>query len=109
MGIVCASAPCLRALVGRYIPSLLRLGREDTVDLYTMPVSQVVRRLPGAAAGAGQDAESAGTTCVGTSRHSKGPDSDTSSTGEEHPGLGTTCSKSIHHHVSTPKDDNPSH
>lgn len=48
VGIVCACAPCLRALVGRYVPSLLQLGgRNNTVDLYTIPVSQVARCLPG--------------------------------------------------------------
>lgn len=47
VGIVCACAPCLRALVGRYVPALMQLGRRhEAVDLYTIPVSQVARRLP---------------------------------------------------------------
>ncbi|KAK3299872.1 uncharacterized protein B0H64DRAFT_2209 [Chaetomium fimeti] len=57
VGIVCACAPCLRALVGRYIPSLMHLGRRDeAVDLYTIPVSQVAQRLPSSPA-RGRDKE----------------------------------------------------
>jgi len=42
VAIVCASAPTLRALVGRYVPSLLQLnGRRDPLALYTIPVSHV--------------------------------------------------------------------
>ncbi|KAL2166143.1 hypothetical protein VTG60DRAFT_3259 [Thermothelomyces hinnuleus] len=47
VGIACACAPCLRALVGRYFPSLLQLGRRDDPDLYTIPLSELGQRLPG--------------------------------------------------------------
>ncbi|KAH6853262.1 hypothetical protein B0I37DRAFT_358874 [Chaetomium sp. MPI-CAGE-AT-0009] len=57
IGIVCACAPCLRALVGRHFPSLMQLGqRDEALDLYTIPVSQVAQRLPGSPAG-GRDKE----------------------------------------------------
>ncbi|KAK4172281.1 hypothetical protein QBC36DRAFT_77871 [Triangularia setosa] len=42
VAIICACAPTLRALVGRYIPSLLQLSaRRDPLALYTIPVSHV--------------------------------------------------------------------
>ncbi|KAK0669090.1 hypothetical protein QBC41DRAFT_112571 [Cercophora samala] len=42
VAIVCACAPTLRALVGRYVPSLLQLSaRRDPLALYTIPVSHV--------------------------------------------------------------------
>ncbi|KAK0732486.1 hypothetical protein B0T21DRAFT_412658 [Apiosordaria backusii] len=43
VAIICASAPTLRALVGRYVPSLLQLSaqRRDPLTLYTIPVSHV--------------------------------------------------------------------
>jgi hypothetical protein len=72
VGIACASAPCLRALVGRYIPSLLHLGRRDeNVDLYTIPVSQVARQLPELATNPSEGAGSHATTCSSLSWPSK--------------------------------------
>jgi hypothetical protein len=72
VGIACASAPCLRALVGRYIPSLLQLGRRaETVDLYTIPVSQVARQLPEMATNTSEEAGSHTTTCTSLSWPSK--------------------------------------
>ncbi|KAK4040940.1 hypothetical protein C8A01DRAFT_15230 [Parachaetomium inaequale] len=73
VGIVCACAPCLRALVGRYIPSLLQLGQGDgVVDMYAIPVSQVARRLPGPPArGGDRDGGSNTTTSTGGSWRSK--------------------------------------
>ncbi|KAK4203920.1 hypothetical protein QBC40DRAFT_273610 [Triangularia verruculosa] len=42
VAIVCACAPTLRALVGRYVPSLLQLSaHRDPLALYTIPVSHV--------------------------------------------------------------------
>ncbi|CAP59759.1 uncharacterized protein PODANS_1_50 [Podospora anserina S mat+] len=42
VAIICACAPTLRALVGRYVPSLLQFSaRRDPLALYTIPVSHV--------------------------------------------------------------------
>ncbi|KAK4182871.1 hypothetical protein QBC35DRAFT_139964 [Podospora australis] len=47
VAIICACAPTLRALCGRFIPSLLQLnGRRDPMALYTIPVSQLANRRP---------------------------------------------------------------
>lgn len=54
LAIVCACAPCLRALVGRFFPSLF--GRHDaSQSLYAVPVSQVARRLPESAHSSGPE------------------------------------------------------
>ncbi|KAL2155247.1 hypothetical protein VTH82DRAFT_3923 [Thermothelomyces myriococcoides] len=47
VGIACACAPCLRALLGRYFPSFLQLGRREDPELYTIPLSELGQRLPG--------------------------------------------------------------
>ncbi|KAK3985048.1 hypothetical protein QBC44DRAFT_335716 [Cladorrhinum sp. PSN332] len=45
VAIVCACAPCLRPLVGRFFPPVLNLGAaRDPATLYTLPVSQVAQR-----------------------------------------------------------------
>ncbi|KAK4150055.1 hypothetical protein C8A00DRAFT_46473 [Chaetomidium leptoderma] len=79
VGIACACAPCLKAFAGRYIPSLrLGGGKDGVVDLYTLPTSQVARRLPGTPAGANDnDAGSNKLRCVGSGWHSKMFSSDT--------------------------------
>ncbi|KAK4161128.1 hypothetical protein QBC43DRAFT_269123 [Cladorrhinum sp. PSN259] len=47
--IVCACAPCLRPLLGRFIPSLSMIGiRRNPDTLYTLPVSQLAQRRPAA-------------------------------------------------------------
>ncbi|KAK4143927.1 uncharacterized protein C8A04DRAFT_36974 [Dichotomopilus funicola] len=57
VGIFCACAPCLRPLISRYVPGFQNFGqRSDSLDLYTIPVSQVHTRLPATPA-SGQEVE----------------------------------------------------
>ncbi|KAL2258068.1 hypothetical protein VTK26DRAFT_8768 [Humicola hyalothermophila] len=47
LAIVCACAPCLRTLIGRFIPALMQLvGRRNTTELSTILITQPPQRLP---------------------------------------------------------------
>lgn len=75
VAIVCACLPCLRALVGRYIPSLLHLaGRREPMDIYTIPISHVAQRPPERpVASDGQNKNSNPSTCGNSSWMSSEP------------------------------------
>ncbi|GAB1309962.1 hypothetical protein MFIFM68171_00172 [Madurella fahalii] len=67
VAIICACAPCLRALVGRYIPSLMHLSaRRDPMGIYTIPMSHIAQRLPEGSSSSGNK-ESKASTCVASS------------------------------------------
>ncbi|KXX74162.1 hypothetical protein MMYC01_208568 [Madurella mycetomatis] len=69
VAIICACAPCLRALVGRYIPSLMHItGRRDPMGIYTIPMSHIAQRLPeGPSAGNHNNGQDKKSTCVASS------------------------------------------